>query len=126
MNKSVKFIQSQTQQGKSEKIESRSRANSGTVNTPPTKPNKPLGSSNSAVTGSPAIKTELNNSTNNKQQLNQNNQRRVRTQMTQYQVNVMRLIFAEYKTPTMNECEQMGKEINLKKSCTSMVSECPS
>jgi hypothetical protein len=42
-------------------------------------------------------------------------QRRVRTQMTQYQVNVMRLIFAEYKTPTMNECELMGKEINLKK-----------
>ena len=41
--------------------------------------------------------------------------RRVRTQMTQYQVNVMRLIFAEYKTPTMNECEQMGREINLKK-----------
>lgn len=35
--------------------------------------------------------------------------------MTQYQVNVMRLIFAEYKTPTMNECEQMGREINLKK-----------
>ena len=27
----------------------------------------------------------------------------------------MRLIFAEYKTPTMNECEQMGREINLKK-----------
>ena len=45
----------------------------------------------------------------------QQHQRRVRTQMTQYQVNVMRLIFAEYKTPTMNECEQMGREINLKK-----------
>jgi len=45
----------------------------------------------------------------------QQQQRRVRTQMTQYQVNVMRLIFAEYKTPTMNECEQMGREINLKK-----------
>ncbi|CAF0717630.1 unnamed protein product [Brachionus calyciflorus] len=49
------------------------------------------------------------------QNMPQNNQRRVRTQMTQYQVNVMRLIFAEYKTPTMNECELMGKEINLKK-----------
>lgn len=45
----------------------------------------------------------------------QQQQRRVRTQMTQYQVNVMRLIFAEYKTPTMNECELMGREINLKK-----------
>ncbi len=50
-----------------------------------------------------------------KQHQQQQQQRRVRTQMTQYQVNVMRLIFAEYKTPTMNECEQMGREINLKK-----------
>ena len=49
------------------------------------------------------------------QQQQQQHQRRVRTQMTQYQVNVMRLIFAEYKTPTMNECEQLGREINLKK-----------
>jgi hypothetical protein len=45
----------------------------------------------------------------------QQQQRRVRTQMSQYQVNVMRLIFAEYKTPTMNECELMGRAINLKK-----------
>lgn len=43
------------------------------------------------------------------------NQRRVRTQMSQQQVNVMRLMFSEYKTPTMTECELMGREINLKK-----------
>ena len=53
--------------------------------------------------------------TASQKQQQQQQQRRVRTQMTQYQVNVMRLIFAEYKTPTMNECEQMGREINLKK-----------
>lgn len=41
--------------------------------------------------------------------------RRVRTQMSQFQVNIMKCVFMEYKTPTMNECERLGKEIGLKK-----------
>ena len=45
----------------------------------------------------------------------QQQQRRIRTQMSQSQVNIMKCIFLEYKTPTMSECESLGKEINLKK-----------
>lgn len=35
--------------------------------------------------------------------------------MTSLQVKVMRNLFAEYKTPTMSECEMLGKEIGLQK-----------
>lgn len=85
-----------------QKVDNRSRSNSSTNGDNfTTKPANKLGSSYSPN----AIKN----------QQTQQQVRRVRTQMTQYQVNVMRLIFAEYKTPTMNECEQMGREINLKK-----------
>ena len=69
-------------------------------------------SKNKTISLSPTLGKQTSSSSGAQQQ---QQQRRVRTQMTQYQVNVMRLIFAEYKTPTMNECELMGREINLKK-----------
>ena len=42
-------------------------------------------------------------------------QKRYRTQMTSLQVKVMKLLFVDYKTPTMAECELLGKEIGLAK-----------
>ena len=76
--------------------------------------NRSRSNSSSGKPTKPQVAVNTQKSTNSIQQQQQQHQRRVRTQMTQYQVNVMRLIFAEYKTPTMNECEQMGREINLK------------
>ena len=49
------------------------------------------------------------------QQQQQQQQRRIRTQMSQFQVNIMKCIFLEYKTPTMSECEALGREVGLKK-----------
>ena len=42
-------------------------------------------------------------------------QKRYRTQMTSLQVKVMKLLFVDYKTPTMAECELLGREIGLPK-----------
>ncbi|CAF1012929.1 unnamed protein product [Adineta steineri] len=44
-----------------------------------------------------------------------NGQRRFRTQMTPLQIKLMKAIFLEYRTPTMPECELLGKEIELQK-----------
>ncbi|CAF2037346.1 unnamed protein product [Rotaria magnacalcarata] len=44
-----------------------------------------------------------------------NGQRRFRTQMTPLQIKLMKAIFLEYRTPTMPECELLGKEIQLQK-----------
>ena len=41
--------------------------------------------------------------------------KRYRTQMTSLQVRIMKSIFQEYKTPTMAECEMLGREIGLAK-----------
>ncbi|KAI3387945.1 hypothetical protein SNEBB_000650 [Seison nebaliae] len=59
------------------------------------------------------VKSFNSNSTVN----NSNGQlpRRVRTQMNQKQIHLMRCIFSEYRTPTMNECERLGELIDLPK-----------
>lgn len=44
-----------------------------------------------------------------------NNSKRYRTQMTSLQVKVMKSLFSDYKTPTMSECEMLGREIGLPK-----------
>lgn len=41
--------------------------------------------------------------------------KRFRTQMTTVQLKVMKSIFADYKTPSMAECEMLGREIGLPK-----------
>ena len=41
--------------------------------------------------------------------------KRYRTQMSEQQIGIMKLIFVEYKTPTMGECEMLGQEIALAK-----------
>lgn len=41
--------------------------------------------------------------------------KRFRTQMSSVQVKVMKSLFSDYKTPTMAECEMLGKEIGLPK-----------
>ncbi|KAI0984903.1 hypothetical protein GJ496_003821 [Pomphorhynchus laevis] len=41
--------------------------------------------------------------------------RRFRTQMSPLQVRIMKAIFIDYKTPTMPECELLGREIGLQK-----------
>nr|KAG5686642.1 hypothetical protein BaRGS_034507 [Batillaria attramentaria] len=41
--------------------------------------------------------------------------KRYRTQMTSLQVKVMKTLFVDYKTPTMSECELLGREIGLPK-----------
>ncbi|RZF31901.1 hypothetical protein LSTR_LSTR003783 [Laodelphax striatellus] len=41
--------------------------------------------------------------------------KRYRTQMSSLQVKVMKSLFNDYKTPTMTECEMLGKEIGLPK-----------
>lgn len=47
--------------------------------------------------------------------LSANAARRFRTQMSPLQVRIMKAIFIDYKTPTMPECEALGKEIGLQK-----------
>ncbi|KAJ8896986.1 hypothetical protein PR048_002332 [Dryococelus australis] len=41
--------------------------------------------------------------------------KRFRTQMSSLQVRVMKSLFSDYKTPTMAECEMLGREIGLPK-----------
>ena len=41
--------------------------------------------------------------------------KRFRTQMSNAQLKVMKRLFTEYKTPTMGECELVGREIGLPK-----------
>merc|ERR1711972_906881 len=41
--------------------------------------------------------------------------KRFRTQMTQLQVRMMKAIFNDYMTPTMAECEMLGRDISLPK-----------
>ncbi|XP_053401802.1 zinc finger homeobox protein 4-like isoform X2 [Mercenaria mercenaria] len=44
-----------------------------------------------------------------------NSNKRYRTQMTSLQVRIMKHIFIDYKTPTMAECEMLGRVIGLQK-----------
>lgn len=41
--------------------------------------------------------------------------KRFRTQMSPVQVKIMKILFSDYKTPTMAECESLGREIGLPK-----------
>ncbi|XP_060535830.1 zinc finger homeobox protein 3 isoform X2 [Cylas formicarius] len=41
--------------------------------------------------------------------------KRYRTQMSSVQVKIMKILFGDYKTPTMAECESLGREIGLPK-----------
>ena len=41
--------------------------------------------------------------------------KRYRTHLTPLQVHMMKCVFADYKTPSMTECEVLGKEIGLHK-----------
>ncbi|XP_018328820.1 zinc finger homeobox protein 4 isoform X2 [Agrilus planipennis] len=62
---------------------------------------------------SPASSTQ----SNQQQRQHQNNSasKRFRTQMSSLQVKVMKSLFSDYKTPTMAECEMLGREIGLPK-----------
>lgn len=64
---------------------------------------------------SPASSTQ----SNNQQRLPNNNNcsasKRFRTQMSSTQVKIMKSLFNDYKTPTMAECEMLGREIGLPK-----------
>lgn len=44
-----------------------------------------------------------------------NNKKRFRTQMSNIQVNILRVLFQELKTPSMTDCENIGREIGLPK-----------
>lgn len=55
---------------------------------------------------SPASSTQSNHQKQNK---------RFRTQMSSTQIKVMKSLFNDYKTPTMSECEILGREISLPK-----------
>ncbi|KAK7078114.1 hypothetical protein SK128_023697, partial [Halocaridina rubra] len=46
---------------------------------------------------------------------NQSGSKRFRTQMSVVQVKIMKSVFYDYKTPTMAECELLGREIGLAK-----------
>lgn len=52
---------------------------------------------------------------NSHRHISNSNSKRFRTQMTTVMVKAMKSIFADYKTPTMAECEALGREIGLPK-----------
>ena len=70
---------------------------------------------------SPMTTATVNNNSNNinLSQMQQQQQimapKRYRTQMTSTQVKVMKLLFVDYKTPSMTECEIIGRDIGLPK-----------
>lgn len=64
---------------------------------------------------STASSTSLNASMNRASTPGHHQTKRFRTQMTSLQVKVMKNLFADYKTPTMAECEMLGREIGLPK-----------
>ncbi|KAL1517789.1 hypothetical protein ABEB36_001512 [Hypothenemus hampei] len=61
---------------------------------------------------SPASSTQSNTQKNLS---SSGNAKRFRTQMSSVQVKIMKTLFNDYKTPTMAECESLGKEIGLPK-----------
>lgn len=52
---------------------------------------------------------------NNRHNSSGNCSKRYRTQMSSLQVKIMKSLFGDYKTPTMAECEMLGREIGLPK-----------
>ncbi|KYB28326.1 hypothetical protein TcasGA2_TC032626 [Tribolium castaneum] len=60
---------------------------------------------------SPASSTQSNTQRHH----NNTGTKRFRTQMSSIQVKVMKSLFSDYKTPTMAECEMLGREIGLPK-----------
>lgn len=66
--------------------------------------------------GDDSISGDANPNSPNSSTGSRNNQsKRYRTQMSNMQIKVMKCLFADYKTPTMTECEMLGKEIGLPK-----------
>ena len=61
-----------------------------------------------AIGGNGQLRTSSNSNSNSAN-------KRFRTQMTTVQLKVMKSIFAEYKTPSMAECETLGREVGLPK-----------
>ncbi|XP_050300661.1 zinc finger homeobox protein 3 isoform X2 [Anthonomus grandis grandis] len=64
---------------------------------------------------SPASSTQSNTQRLNSSGGSQTGNKRYRTQMSSVQVKIMKSLFHDYKTPTMAECESLGKEIGLPK-----------
>lgn len=70
---------------------------------------------------SPNVSCRVGSSRNSSNQYNSgvhsinSNSKRFRTQMTSVMLKVMKSIFADYKTPTMAECEALGREVGLPK-----------
>lgn len=71
-------------------------SNPASPGTPATSQTKTLASSGSASAGAGFMPNK-----------------RYRTQMSSMQIRVMKTIFADYRTPTMSECEVLGREISL-------------
>ncbi|CAH0547761.1 unnamed protein product [Brassicogethes aeneus] len=60
---------------------------------------------------SPASSTQ----SNTQRHAGNSNTKRFRTQMSSHQIKIMKSLFADYKTPTMAECESLGRDIGLPK-----------
>jgi AT-binding transcription factor 1 len=76
-------------------------------------PNSPApGSTTSSVTSPAAMGGS--GQTRSSSQANSAN-KRFRTQMSTVQLKVMKSVFADYKTPSMAECETLGREVGLPK-----------
>jgi len=69
----------------------------------------PAGGSTGNAAGPPVSGGQTGGSTG------QSGGKRYRTQMSATQVKVMKSLFSDYKTPTMAECEMLGREIGLPK-----------
>ena len=76
-------------------------------------PNSPAPGSTSSSVTSPSALGGNGHSRSASNQANAN--KRFRTQMTTVQLKVMKSIFADYKTPSMTECENLGRDIGLPK-----------
>lgn len=74
-------------------------------------------SSNPSSPGTPNFCATNSNSAfpNSHRGIINSNSKRFRTQMTTVMLKVMKSIFADYKTPTMAECQSLGTEIGLPK-----------
>ncbi len=64
---------------------------------------------------SPGSSTGTPGSTHSNSKPGTPSNKRFRTQMSSLQIKVMKHLFADYKTPTMSECEMLGREIGLAK-----------
>ena len=64
---------------------------------------------------SPGSSTGTPGSSNSSSKPGTPSNKRFRTQMSSLQIKIMKHLFADYKTPTMSECEMLGREIGLAK-----------